>query len=108
MIARLFRQLGMFPVGYYDLSTSGVPVHATAFRPVTPEALDIHPFRVFTSLLRPELIVDEQLRAEVEEILEARDIFHPTVKALVAKAEEQGGVLPEDAKELVTMSDEGG
>ncbi|OXB33902.1 hypothetical protein LQV05_002203 [Cryptococcus neoformans] len=101
MIARLFRQLGMFPVGYYDLSTSGVPVHATAFRPVTTEALDIHPFRVFTSLLRPELIVDEQLRAEVEEILEARDIFHPTVKALVAKAEEQGGVLPEDAKELV-------
>lgn len=101
MIARLFRQLGMFPVGYYDLSTSGVPVHATAFRPVTTEALDIHPFRVFTSLLRPELIVDEQLRAEVEEILEARDIFHPTVKALVAKAEEQGGILPEDAKELV-------
>ncbi|TYJ58415.1 hypothetical protein B9479_000961 [Cryptococcus floricola] len=101
MIARLFRLLGMFPVGYYDLSTSGVPVHATAFRPIDPASLDKHPFRVFTSLLRPELILDEQLREQVEEILDARDIFHPEVRVLIAKAEQEGGVRPEDKEQLV-------
>ncbi|ODN93510.1 hypothetical protein L198_05375 [Cryptococcus wingfieldii CBS 7118] len=101
MIARLFRLLGMFPVGYYDLSTSGVPVHATAFRPIDPASLDKHPFRVFTSLLRPDLILDEELREQVEEILDARDIFHPEVRVLIAKAEQEGGVRPEDKEQLV-------
>jgi len=93
--------MGMHPVGYYDLSTAGVPVHATAFRPITPSALAANPFRVFTSLLRPELIVDERLRAEALEILDKRDIFHPTVRALVAKAEEEGGLEESDADKLV-------
>ncbi len=47
------RVMGMFPVGYYDISEAGVPVHSTAFRPVGEEALKVNPFRVFTSLLRP-------------------------------------------------------
>ena len=66
--ARLFRQMGMFPVGYYDLTTSGLPVHATAFRPRTQEALKRNPFRLFTSLLRLELITDGDLRAQVEKV----------------------------------------
>nr|ODN89332.1 hypothetical protein L204_06270 [Cryptococcus depauperatus CBS 7855] len=101
MIARLFKLLGMFPVGYYDLSTSDVPVHATAFRPVDSKSLDKHPFRVFTSLLRPELILDDELRDTVQEILDGRDIFHPKVKAVIAKAESEGGVRQEDAEDLV-------
>ncbi|WVQ84274.1 hypothetical protein IAT38_006426 [Cryptococcus sp. DSM 104549] len=101
MISRLFRQMGMYPVGYYDLSTSGVPVHATAFRPTTPSALAKHPFRVFTSLLRPELIPDEVLRKDVLKILEGREIFHPAVRELVAKSEAEGGLGESDAKELV-------
>jgi len=35
-----------------------VPVHSTAFRPVDDTALRRNPFRVFTSLLRPELQLD--------------------------------------------------
>ncbi|WWC63032.1 uncharacterized protein I303_105631 [Kwoniella dejecticola CBS 10117] len=104
MISRLFRQMGMYPVGYYDLSTSGVPVHSTAFRPKTTSSLDKNPFRIFTSLLRLELIPDLQLRAEAAEILSQRDIFHPVVRELVSKAEDQGGLNAEDAQELVQHS----
>lgn len=69
VVRRIFAVMGMLPVGYYDLSVAGVPVHATAFRPVGEEALEKSPFRVFTSLLRLELIEDEQLpeRAAVTE-----------------------------------------
>ncbi|EEZ16218.1 conserved hypothetical protein [Brucella melitensis bv. 2 str. 63/9] len=31
MMRRVFAVMGMFPVGYYDLSAAGVPVHSTAF-----------------------------------------------------------------------------
>src|SRR5438874_7548929 len=57
-IRRLFAVMGMHPVGYYDLSLAGVPVHSTAFRPIAEDALRRNPFRVFTSLLRLELIED--------------------------------------------------
>src|SRR5713226_2199293 len=55
-IRRVFAVMGMLPVGYYDLSVAGVPVHSTAFRPIGDEALRRNPFRVFTSLLRLDLI----------------------------------------------------
>ncbi len=58
MLRRLFAVMGMYPVGYYDLSSAGVPVHSTAFRPVDEDALQKNPFRIFTSLLRLELIQD--------------------------------------------------
>lgn len=75
MMRRVFAVMGMYPVGYYDLSTAGVPVHSTAFRPVGDAALKHNPFRVFTSLLRLDLISDEALRAEAEAILKERRIF---------------------------------
>ncbi len=53
MMRRVFAVMGMFPVGYYDLSEAGVPVHSTAFRPVGDAALKRNPFRVFTSLAAP-------------------------------------------------------
>ncbi len=57
-LRRLFAVMGMQAVGYYDLSVANVPVHSTAFRPVTSRALALNPFRIFTSLLRLELIDD--------------------------------------------------
>ena len=33
-LRRLFAVMGMYPVGYYDLSPAGVPVHSTCFRPI--------------------------------------------------------------------------
>lgn len=101
MMRRVFAVMGMFPVGYYDLSTAGVPVHATAFRPVGAEALSRNPFRVFTSLLRIDLITDEVLRAEVEETLAFRQIFSDAGVELAVRAEKQGGLSKTDADRFV-------
>jgi len=89
---RIFRVMGMFPVGYYDLSVAGVPVHATAFRPVSDEALRLNPFRVFTSLLRLELIADAGLREQARDILAKRRIFTDEALALTARFESDGGL----------------
>ena len=97
MMRRLFAVLGMYPVGYYDLSVAGIPVHSTAFRPVDGEALSINPFRVFTSLLRLDLIEDDVLRAEAEAILSSRNIFTARAIELIEKAEAQGGLTETDA-----------
>ncbi|WP_028745077.1 VOC family protein [Rhizobium mesoamericanum] len=102
MMRRVFAVMGMFPVGYYDLSEAGVPVHSTAFRPVGDAALKRNPFRVFTSLLRLDLIADEALRAEAETILQKRQIFTASAVELTEKAEQQGGLDADDAKRFVT------
>jgi len=101
MMARAFAVLGMEPVGYYDLAPAGVPVHSTAFRPVTDAALAANPFRVFCSLLRLDLIADAALRDEVAAILARRQIFRPEAIALIARAEEQGGLDDADADAFV-------
>ncbi|AWH16205.1 DUF1338 domain-containing protein [Stenotrophomonas sp. ZAC14D2_NAIMI4_7] len=100
-LRRLFAVMGMYPVGYYDLSVAGVPVHSTAFRPLTAAALAQNPFRVFTSLLRLELIEDETLRAESARILERRRIFTDGVLALIDQAERDGGLSQADAERFV-------
>lgn len=101
MIRRLFAVMGMVPVGYYDLSEAGIPVHSTAFRPVTDQALRRNPFRVFTSLLRLDLIADANLRADAEELLSRRDIFTPGVRRLVDRHEAHGGLDADDAELFV-------
>ncbi|GEC33879.1 DUF1338 domain-containing protein [Sinorhizobium fredii] len=101
MMRRVFAVMGMYPVGYYDLSTAGVPVHSTAFRPVSETSLKRNPFRVFTSLLRLDLIADETLRAEAEAILKERRIFTPGAIELIEKAERDGGLDRADAERLV-------
>ncbi|MFL9927073.1 VOC family protein [Herbaspirillum lusitanum] len=100
-IRRLFAVMGMQPVGYYDLTVAGVPVHSTAFRPVTDDALRRNPFRVFTSLLRLELIQDDSLRAAAEQALSRRAIFTPACLELIAKWEQQGGLEQDDAQRFV-------
>lgn len=102
MMRRVFAFMGMYPVGYYDLSTAGVPVHSTAFRPVGDAALKRNPFRVFTSLLRLDLIADEALRAEAEVILAARQIFTAGAVELTEKAERDGGLDKVDAERFVS------
>jgi 2-oxoadipate dioxygenase/decarboxylase len=97
MLRRVFAIMGMHPVGYYDLSEAGVPVHSTAFRPVGDAALKINPFRVFTSLLRLDLVADPKLRDEARNILDARQIFTAEAISLVEKAETDGGLSAEDA-----------
>lgn len=100
-IRRLFAVMGMEPVGYYDLSVAGVPVHSTAFRPISDESLKANPFRVFTSLLRLDLIADEKLRNEAAQILAIRQIFTPGCIALIEKAEANGGLSAADGENFV-------
>ncbi|WP_286009982.1 2-oxoadipate dioxygenase/decarboxylase HglS [Larsenimonas salina] len=98
---RLFAVMGMFPVGYYDLSEAGVPVHSTAFRPVSEQELKKNPFRVFTSLLRLELIDNEALRAQASALLAKRQIFTDGAISLIERAEQHGGLTAEDADRFV-------
>lgn len=93
---RFFAVMGMDPVGYYDLSPAGVPVHSTAFRPVTNEALAANPFRMFCSLLRLELIDDAGLRDRAAEALSKRQICSDRLLDLIAKAESDGGLGDDD------------
>ncbi|WP_159870171.1 MULTISPECIES: VOC family protein [unclassified Raoultella] len=100
-LRRMFAIMGMFPVSYYDLSQAGVPVHSTAFRPVDDAALVRNPFRIFTSLLRLELIASVELRQRAAEILAKRDIFTPRCRELITQHEESGAFTPAEAREFV-------
>ena len=82
---RLFKVMGMYPVAYYDLAPAGVPVHSTAFRAIENTALNQAPFRVFTSLLRLDLIDNNNLRNSVKTILDNRQIFTEKTLELIDK-----------------------
>eukprot|EP01037_Dinobryon_pediforme_P007696 gene7699-7757_t len=101
MMRRVFAIMGMYPVGYYDLSTAGIPVHSTAFRPISEDSLKRNPFRVFASLLRLDLITDADLRSQAADVLAARKIFTDAAIALVEKAEHNGGLDASDAARFV-------
>jgi uncharacterized glyoxalase superfamily metalloenzyme YdcJ len=103
-LARLFAVMGMQPVGYYDLTPAGVPVHSTAFRAVHEDSLQVSPFRVFTSLLRLELINDPELRTFAESVLAKRSIFTPTALRLISQAEKAGGLMESEAQEFVLQA----
>ncbi|MBD8099548.1 VOC family protein [Pseudomonas fluorescens] len=103
-ISRLFAVMGMQPVGYYDLTPAGVPVHSTAFRAVHEQSLQASPFRVFTSLLRLELIENPALRSFAETALAKRSIFTPGALALIEQAETDGGLDAEDAEAFIRQA----
>ena len=97
LVGRVFALMGMEPVGYYDLGVAGLPVHSTAFRPVTKEGLEACPFRVFTSLLRLDAIADETLREDARETLSTRHILTDHALNHLDKAEAAGGIEERDA-----------
>ncbi|KAH7626108.1 hypothetical protein B0T09DRAFT_324642 [Sordaria sp. MPI-SDFR-AT-0083] len=101
-ISRLFAIMGMHPVGYYDLEMVGFPLHGTAFRPTSEESLRRNPFRVFTTVLRPDLIVSSTVRETAIEILSRRELFSPRLCELMDQAEQDAGTLTQkDADELI-------
>lgn len=102
-IRRAFAVMGMHPVGYYDLAPAGVPVHSTAFRPIEPASLARSPFRMFTSLLRLDLIADADLRAEARAILSLRRIFAEPLLALINRHESEGGLTEEEAGRFIEL-----
>ncbi|PRA52260.1 MULTISPECIES: VOC family protein [Pseudomonas] len=103
-LCRLFAVMGMQPVGYYDLTPAGVPVHSTAFRAVHESALQVSPFRVFTSLLRLELIENSELRHFAESVLAQRSIFTTKALELIAHAEQHGGLDEQQVEQFVAQA----
>ncbi|AEO60470.1 hypothetical protein MYCTH_2112541 [Thermothelomyces thermophilus ATCC 42464] len=102
MISRLFGIMGMHPVGYYDLKIVGFPLHGTAFRPTSEESLRRNPFRVFTTVLRPDLISSPSVRKKATEILSRRTLFSPRLCELMDAAEKDRSILTaSDADELI-------
>ncbi|UWR38434.1 VOC family protein [Sulfitobacter sp. W074] len=101
LVRRMFNIMGMVPVGYYDLSVAGIPVHSTAFRPADNAALKKNPFRVFTSLLRLDLVEDRELAAKADYILSLRQIITEEAKALIELAEDQGGLTEGQSHKFV-------
>jgi len=93
---RLFQLLGMHAVGYYDLSVAGLPMHATCFRPIDTDGLEANPFRVFTTLLRPDLINSDSSKEVAETLLRSRNIFSTTLLQILDQADQQGGHLNVD------------
>lgn len=99
-IARLFGVMGMQAVSYYNLTVAGLPIHSTAFRPVSQASLDSNPFRIFTSLLRTDLL-NEDIRPRVEEVLSRRQIFSSGVLELIEKNERNGGLNEADSERFI-------
>jgi uncharacterized glyoxalase superfamily metalloenzyme YdcJ len=98
---RLFAIMGMQPIGYYDLTVAGLPVHTTCFRPVSRDSLSKNPFRVFTSLLRIDMIGDESIRVRAQHILRDRQIFTSHCLDLINELETEESYAGEKAEELL-------
>ncbi|KAL6245543.1 hypothetical protein RBB50_007542 [Rhinocladiella similis] len=99
-VRRIFALIGLHPVDYYDLSVAGLPMHATAFRPVDSDALRRNPFRVFTTLLRPELLRPEPRELALSLLIQ-RNIFSDELTKLVGVGEDQGGFYPHQAERFI-------
>lgn len=99
--AKFFKVLGMVSVGHYDLSAAGLPIHATAFRPITQEGLSIAPFRLFVSVLRPELLT-ESLQPLARSLLSKRSsVFSQRTIDLADLAASKGGLTAAEADEFI-------
>lgn len=98
---RLFAVMGMHPVDYYDLSIASIPVHSTAFRAIDLNAINISPFRVFTSLLRIDLIENSELRKLTKQLLGKRQIFSKALLSLITESEKNNGLTNTQAKEFI-------
>lgn len=101
MIKRLFAILDMHPVGYYDLNIVGFPIYGTAFRPIHADALGKNPFRVFTTVLRKDLISSD-IRETVDGILSQRALFTPRLREIMDHAENHNTLSAQDADGLIT------
>ncbi|KAJ5169750.1 uncharacterized protein N7500_002533 [Penicillium coprophilum] len=101
MIKRLFAILGMHPVGYYDLKIVGFPIYGTAFRPVDADALSKNPFRVFTTLLRKDLLSSD-IRETADSILSRRNIFTPRLSDIIDHAENHNTLSAQQVDSFIT------
>ncbi|KAK4246191.1 hypothetical protein C7999DRAFT_42337 [Corynascus novoguineensis] len=105
MVSRLFGIMGMYPVGYFDLKMVGFPIHGTAFRPTREKPLRNNPFRVFTTVLRPDPSPRPQCEKTATDVLSGRTLFSPRLCELLEDAEQEKSTLTAaNADELITES----
>ncbi|KAJ4387548.1 hypothetical protein N0V93_008143 [Gnomoniopsis smithogilvyi] len=102
-VRRIFALMGMHPVGYYDLTVAKLPMHATCFRPIAAASLEANPFRVFTTLLRPERLHSSEAREVALRLLARRNIFSRALLDLLdtAEARQQGRLTREQGDTFV-------
>jgi uncharacterized glyoxalase superfamily metalloenzyme YdcJ len=100
---RLFSIFNMQAVGYYDLSVVGFPLHATAFRPLDLTAISCNPFRVFTTLLRHDLLTTETQEL-ASTILARRRLFSDRLLKLIDKWEAEGPLSQPEMDEILQES----
>jgi uncharacterized glyoxalase superfamily metalloenzyme YdcJ len=108
-MARLFALFGMSAVGIYDLrdaTSASLPIVATAFRPIEPDALEASAFRMFTSVLVADdrRFFDDATSAEIQRRIARRQLFPDGLAELVMECESRGGVDPADADRLVGLA----
>jgi uncharacterized glyoxalase superfamily metalloenzyme YdcJ len=102
-LKRLFAIMGMQACGYYDLSQANLPVHSTVFRPITKAELSLNPFRVFTSLLRMDLMPIE-LKDTIENILKTRKILNEDTLNFIRLYEERGFLTVFEVPEFISAA----
>lgn len=98
LIRRALALLGMHPVGYYDLSPVGLPVHSTAFRPIESADLNRNAFRLFTSLVRLDQLRSPGLRQEADRLVAKRSILSPDALKLMEIGERNGGFRLDESR----------
>jgi uncharacterized glyoxalase superfamily metalloenzyme YdcJ len=108
-VSRIFRALGMFPVGFYDLrdaAASAVPVVSTAFRPVDAGELARNPFRMFTSVLVTDdrRFFSPDLQQRLDTFLSRRILFPPELLDLAERAVAAAGLEPDEAEKFLTLA----
>ncbi|KAK1701480.1 hypothetical protein BDP55DRAFT_689271 [Colletotrichum godetiae] len=103
-VKRIFAILGMHPVGYYDLSVAGLPMHATCFRPTSVQSLHRNPFLVFTTMLRPEILAAEDARQLSWELLQKRNKSTAKLSRVLDTAESQNEALQTFSRQAVVAA----
>jgi len=98
-IQDLFGLMQCEPVNYYDLRKR-VSVESTAFRPTSPEELELNGFRVFCSKLSVGCIPAVH-RPFVEAIIARRNIFNAEILELIEKGKVQGGFQKQQAERFI-------
>lgn len=85
-----------------DLTVATLPMHACAFRPLDGPDLLFNPFRVFCSLIRPDLL-EPDVRDTALKLLNARQIMSDSMHQLLTEAEAQGGVLESQVDDCMDL-----
>ena len=108
VVTRIFAVMGMVPVEFYDMTILGeksLPMIATAFRS-TDRSVEESAFRMFCSMLHTPSIppqLRQEVLAELEKNRRLYPKFSPGLLAMLDRAEHDGGLDADDAREFAAL-----